>query len=109
MDDYTEFRGKCKEMSEALIEADPTLTMVRGWYHCYIWGPQQHWWVKDINGNIIDPSARQFPSKGNGEYEEYDGYIDCEQCGKRVHEDDAYFDGNHAFCSSSCFRLCVGI
>lgn len=98
--DYELFRGKCREMSEELVYKDPTLTLTRGWYHCPMWGKQPHWWVTDANGAIIDPTARQFPSKGHGEYEEYDGYIECEQCGKRVHEDIAFFDGNHALCGN---------
>lgn len=64
--DYIQFRGKCKEMSQELVKADPSLTLVRGHYHCPIWGKQAHWWVNDEDGNIIDPTARQFPSKGNG-------------------------------------------
>ena len=33
IDDYQRYRGKCKEMSEALIAADPSLRLVRGHYY----------------------------------------------------------------------------
>jgi hypothetical protein len=103
-------RGKCKEMSEELVREDNSLTLVRGFYHCPMWGKQQHWWVKDKDGNIIDPSVAQFPTKGAAaEYEEFDGIIECEQCGKKVKEEDARIEGRYAFCSTKCLRNCVGV
>ena len=106
--DYEEYRGKCKEMCEALIAEEPLLTLVRGWYHCPIWGKQEHWWCKDVFGQIIDPTKRQFPSKGMGDYEEYNGIVDCEFCGKRVGEDQAYFVDQHVYCSYRCHGKDVG-
>lgn len=101
--DYTKFRGKCKEFTDQLIISNPTLTQVRGWYHCPYWGTQGHWWCKDQEGNIIDPTKDQFPSKGMGVYEEFDGMVECESCGTKVKEEDAYFNGHHAYCSGDCF------
>ena len=34
---YTKFRGKCKQMSEEAVAADPTLRLVRGHYFCPFW------------------------------------------------------------------------
>lgn len=107
--DYLEYRGRCKELSEQAVAADPSLRLVRGYYHCPIWGKQAHWWTAREDGTINDPSARQFPSKGCGEYEEFDGMIECEQCGKKVPEDKAHYYGNYAFCSETCICRCVGI
>jgi len=107
--DYLQYRGKCLEMSQELVSKDPTLTLVRGHYICPFWGAQPHWWVKDKDGNIIDPTARQFPSKGAGEYVEFDGNIDCSQCGKQMKEEDADIEGNYAFCSMSCHMRFVGV
>lgn len=107
--DYMKYRGKCKELSEAAVAADPTLRLVRGWYHCPMWGKQGHWWCVKPDGTIVDPSVAQFPTRGAAAvYEEYDNHIDCEQCGKRVHEEDAYLDGHHAFCSDICYARCIG-
>lgn len=107
MSNYLKYRGKCKEMSEQLVAQDPTLTLVRGWYHCYQWGKQAHWWCKTATGEIVDPTKLQFPSGGLGEYEEFSGMVECEQCGRQVSEEDAKFYGRYAFCSESCLVACV--
>jgi len=107
--DYSRYRGKCKEMSEAACAADPTLRLVRGFYHCPIWGQQQHWWTERADGTIVDPTVRQFPTAGAGAtYEEYDGIIECEYCSKRVSEDDACMVEHHAYCSDSCYARDIG-
>jgi len=108
--DYAKYRGKCREMSEALVAEDSSLTLVRGWYDCPMWGRQAHWWCRTQDGTIVDPTVKQFPTAGVGAaYIEYDGIIQCEQCGKEVHEDDATIDGHHAFCSDRCYAKCIGM
>lgn len=107
--DYLKYRGKCKEMSEALVVADPTLTLVRGYYFCPIWGEQPHWWAKRPDGTIVDPTKDQFPSKGLGHYIEFDGNIECSNCGKLIKEEDADIDGRYAFCSYECHGHFVGV
>ena len=57
--DYMKYRGKCREMSEALVAENPELTLVRGFYHCPFWGVQGHWWCKTKTGEIIDPTKLQ--------------------------------------------------
>lgn len=108
-EDYLKYRGKCKEMSEALVKADPTLTLVRGFYHCPSWGEQQHWWTKAADGTINDPTKDQFPSRGRGEYVEFDGIIKCSNCGKEMKEEEADIDGRYAFCSDQCHAHFVGL
>ena len=107
--DYAKFRGKCKKMSQTLVDANPELTLVRGHYYCFSWGLQPHWWVKDKSGNIVDPTCKQFPSKGMGEYIEFNGTVDCSQCGKNIKEEDADFESNYAFCSTPCHMRFVGL
>lgn len=107
--DYLQYRGKCKEYAEKLCADDETLTLVRGWYHCPLWGKQAHWWAKKPDGTIIDPTVKQFPTVGNGAtYEEYNSYIDCEFCGKSVHEQDAYFVDHHVYCSDQHYARDIG-
>lgn len=106
--DYARFRGKCREAVEAAVAADPTLMPVRGHYICPYWGEQAHWWAVRPDGTIFDPTALQFPSKGNGFYVPFDGLIECEECGKRIPEAEAYIDPPHAFCSGTCYARCVG-
>lgn len=108
---YLMYRGKCKEFCEAAMAADPTLTLVRGHYYCPSWGEQPHWWTVRPNGEICDPTAAQFPSKGRGAYVPFNGLIECEECGKTVTEADAQIigNGNHAVCSYACACRFVGL
>jgi hypothetical protein len=105
--DYLKYRGRCREMSEALVKADPTLTLVRGHYVCPMWGRQQHWWCKRPNGEIVDPTVGQFPTRGvAAEYVEFDGRVDC---GEEGHEGKFRIDGRYAFCSTECNMRFVGL
>ncbi len=106
---YRQFRGKCREMSEALVKDDPTLRLVRGHYLDPHWGEQAHWWCEKPDGTVVDPTAAQFPSNGHGMYVEFDGTFECENCGKPVAEKDAVPCGSYPVCSNECaFRL-VGL
>jgi len=108
--DYSKYRGKCKEMAEAAVKADATLTLVRGWYWCPITNrKEQHWWCKRPDGSILDPTAKQFASKGQGEYEDFDGYFECEHCGDSVHEDYVIPCGNYQVCSVACAKRLLGL
>jgi hypothetical protein len=106
---YQKYRGKCKEMAANLVNKDEQLRLVRGHYFCPYWGKQAHWWCEDKNGKIIDPTKLQFPSGGNGEYIEFNGKINCEQCGKEVNEEEAHINGNYACCSYKCAMRLVGL
>jgi hypothetical protein len=109
-DSYRKYRGRCKEMSEAAIAADPTLTLVRGHYFCPIWrSDEPHWWCVQPDGAIVDPTREQFPSRGHGIYTPFDGVIPCSECGKEMTEDEADVDGNYAFCSHLCHGRFVGV
>jgi hypothetical protein len=103
-------RGKCKEMAEEASKNDPSLTLVRGWYDCPIWGEQPHWWCVDQDGKIVDPSRDQFPSGGIEEfYRPFNGTVICSQCGKEMAEEHAKFHGNYAFCSYKCEGKFIGV
>jgi len=107
---YTKYRGKCKEMSEELCRKDPSLTLVRGYYHCPMWGRQPHWWVKDKQGNIVDPTVQQFLTAGiAAEYAEYDGTAECSNCGKDVIVSECRTESNYVFCSEKCHGKFVGV
>ena len=108
--DYETYRGKCKEFCETMQTLRPELTLVRGYYHCPMWGKQEHWWLKDQQGNIIDPTVKQFPTKGiAAEYEEFDGICECAECREEFKEEDGKFESNYAFCSSKCLMRFVGL
>ena len=110
MDGYKKFRGRCKELSEQAIKDDPSLTLVRGHYHCPLWGTKEpHWWAVRKDGSVFDPTAAQFPSNGMGDYEPFNGLVQCSECGKEMHEHEARFDSNYAFCSNECHMRFVGL
>ncbi len=106
--DYLKYRGKCKEYCERAIRLFPALKIKRGHYYDFMWGEQQHWWCVRPDGTVFDPTAKQFPSRGSGDYVEFDGLFSCEQCGDKVREEEASVDGHHVFCSSECYARCVG-
>lgn len=64
--------GKCAEATTAMVEAFPELRRVRGFYLCPGWDRREHWWLVAPDNAIVDPTAGQFPSKGSGDYEEWD-------------------------------------
>ena len=107
--DYLKYRGKCKVMCEELLAKDNSLKLVRGHYLCPFWGEQAHWWCVDKTGKIVDPTKLQFPSKGMGEYIEFNGMVQCAECGEEIKEEDADIEGNYAFCSYSCHGRFVGV
>ena len=95
-------RGLCRPMAENLASMFPELTLVRGHYLCPYWGPQQHWWCVTPCGEIIDPTGKQFPSKGAGEYEPWDDSQGeptgkCSNCSGLILD-----DFNSTVCSEEC-------
>ena len=111
MSDYDDYRGKCKEFVDKAVKEDQTLTAVKGYYNCPVWGTREpHWWCKRKDGSIYDPTALQFGSKGNGVYEEFGGSYSCSECGKEVTEKDGIImgNGNYIVCSQKCAMSLVG-
>ena len=107
---YRLYRGRCKELSEAAITEDPSLTLVRGHYYCPMWNRDEpHWWTLRKDGTIYDPSREQFPSRGHGIYTPFSGMVECAECGRELAEDDARIEGNYAFCSYMCHGRFVGV
>lgn len=101
----TESYGQCLEVTEKMAAAFPELRRVRGHYYCPIWGERAHWWLVEECGEIVDPTAEQFPSKGTGEYVEWDESQAeptgmCPNCGGHC------YDGNYC-CSDECGRQYV--
>lgn len=97
--------GQCQEMTIAMAIAFPELTRVRGHYYCYGWGEREHWWLITNEGEIIDPTAMQFPSKGIGAYVPLDESLPqptgmCPNCG-------GYCYNGGECCSESCHAAYV--
>ena len=107
---YKIYRGKCTKWCEAIAEIDPSVEVVKGFYHCPIDGKEEHTWLRHIEtGEIIDPTVMQFKST-HGEYEEWDRKTwDCPNCGERVDIEKAQKCGRVPFCSSECSCAFVGL
>jgi hypothetical protein len=92
--------GKCAEVTIAMQATFPELRRVRGHYYCPVWGEREHWWLIDAEGEIVDPTAKQFPSGGLGEYVEWDESQPeptgmCPNCGGHCY-------GGESVCSEKC-------
>ena len=93
--------GQCERVCRAMIGEFPELILCRGHYWDFAWGAREHWWIETAageSGEIIDPTAVQFPSKGAGIYEPLDQDAPvptgkCPNCGEycyngeHVHEE----------------------
>lgn len=103
LDRIADSTGKCAERTEEIVSAFPELKRVRGHYICPQWGEREHWWCVAPDGEIVDPTAFQFPSKGIlGEYREHiEGSPEptgkCHNCG-------GYCFNGDWFCSEKCER-----
>lgn len=87
--------GTCQEVTEKMLAAFPELERVRGYYYCLTWGEREHWWLKTKEGAIVDPTATQFPTKGNGVYAELDPDAKeptgmCPECGEYVYDNNQF-------------------
>ena len=94
-ENVTDPRDKCFETTLDMQEAFPELTRVRGYYHGAP-GPRPHWWLVAPDGKIVDPTASQFPSRG--EYEPFEGPEPtgmCPNCGGYIYD-------NNSVCSYKC-------
>lgn len=92
--------GDCKKITEAMAAEFPELKRVRGHYYCMIWGERGHWWLTDSEGQIVDPTCQQFPSRGGGRYVPWDEGTEeptgrCPNCGGLI------FGGGQV-CSDAC-------
>lgn len=108
MNNYLKYRGRCRELAEQAAAGNPDLELVRGYYYCPIWNKtEQHWWTENTAGEIYDPSRLQFPSAGAGEYQKFDGFVECCICGTKKPENEMDINGKYATCYGECFRKLV--
>lgn len=110
---YLKYRGKCKELAQQECNINKELALVKGWYYCPIGNvKKEHWQCKNKENKIIDPSKLQFPSKGSGKYEEYQGSFPYSNCNKEILEQDIQEElcqSRYVFCTSDCYTKFVGL
>ncbi len=100
IDQVDETCGTCKTVTKKMAEEFPELRRVRGHYHCWIWGKRAHWWLIEPGDEVIDPTADQFPSKGQERYEEWDEG-QPEPTGKCLNCGEYCYNGDQV-CSERC-------
>ena len=98
--------GQCREATEAMQAAFPELRRVRG--HVYLWNTDKqppHWWLVDTEGEVVDPTAHQFPTLlGYEPHDESRGEPVgmCAECGGYIYPTDGWSDTTT--CSERCFE-----
>jgi len=99
---------KCVEVSQLMQEAFPELTRVKGHVRTIedLSIMQPHWWLTDPEGNILDPTARQWQC-----IMEYIPYKEgdlipvgrCMNCGNQIFGRNKVSHVNH--CSDECLKV----
>lgn len=101
--------GFCHSYSALIQNEFQHLRIARGVYGCLMGGSYPHWWTVDVDETVVDPTAAQFPCKGEGTYEELtQEEIEasfpcgkCANCGNDIYKaDNAPSD---MLCSSECY------
>lgn len=83
--------GKCREAAQSMVKAFPELAVTNGFVYDALWGEREHWWCKDQEGAIVDPTRCQFPAVI--EYQEVDNDHPvrkyprerCHECGEHYY------------------------
>ena len=99
--------GLCRSKSEAMRKAFPELVLCKGYYSSPVDGMRSHWWLKTPEGEIVDPTVRQFVMGPSGTYEEYNREVHgplpigkCMNCGCQVYEEND--PPSSCICSKEC-------
>ena len=90
---YQSALAKCVEAVKAMAKEFPDLSITNGFAHFLTCEPRMHWWCKDTEGNIVDPTGHQYPEYLGSpimHYEEIDDNHDarryeqtkCMNCGE---------------------------
>ena len=90
---YGSSQAMCGVFTRAFQERFPSLRRIAGYYFCTAsgWSYGEHWWLLDNAGQVIDPTADQFPCQGHGRYEPYSPFKHkvlkgkCPCCGRGLY------------------------
>lgn len=108
---YSTYRGKCFEFCQICLAADSTLTLEKGWVHLAGHDKEEHFWLSTPEGNIVDPTFKQFGHGRPLAYELFDNKFECDHCSTTfdADADGASHQGRYHFCSSICYGQFVGV
>lgn len=70
--DFSSALGQCKVACQRMKDVFPELEITNGFVTLMFTREQTHWWCKDPDGNIVDPTAIQYREGGTPiiDYEE---------------------------------------
>lgn len=107
--------GKCRDIATEMVAAFPELSLRKGVFVDRAIGRRTHWWVRDPEGRIVDPTARQHPvgkvfPADESYYEDMTDWTEeqimavvptgrCMNCGG-----DVYW--RKTFCNDKCAKAC---
>lgn len=79
--------GKCDEATRVMQCQFPELKRVCGHVETMGWGRRAHWWLVAEDGEVVDPTVKQFP--GVFRYEEFKPGTEvqvgrCMECGEEI-------------------------
>lgn len=97
----------CAQFVREMQARFPDLRRVAGFYYAPDSDAShgEHWWLEDERGNVIDPTADQFPSQGTGRYVRYDPRLHCVVKGKCMNCGIGLFSREGSYpCSRSCAK-----
>ena len=91
--DYKAALGQCKKAVFEMKKEFPELEITNGYAHFIGIEKRMHWWLKDKKGQIIDPTAHQYPEYLGSHIVEYEEITDnhdarkyeqakCPNCGE---------------------------
>lgn len=91
---------RCEYWSKEMVKAFPELKRIRGYFVIHNVNRIPHWWLEDVDGNVIDPTSSQFLLSNDCSYEGLDETISqptgkCINCGEFCYTQEA-------FCSDTC-------
>jgi len=101
---YTDALGRCKEACTEMKRKFPELTVTNGFVSS-AWeeNNREHWWLKDLEGQIIDPTRMQYRNIEPIEYEEIDdNHIARQKPRKHCPNCGGYFYSDGYLCSEKC-------
>lgn len=97
--------GLCFSATSAMLKCFPELIQVKGYIFNIHDKKYNHWWLKTIDNEIIDPTVSQFIIIGDASFIKYEEYCElkygplptgkCMDCGKNIYH-------NGAFCNDIC-------
>lgn len=104
--------SQCEEITLAMGKEFPELQRRKGIYHDAEWGRRSHWWLRDQDRNIVDPTGKQFPTgcwfpSSDSLYTDLTVLTDDEikkmlPSGKCANCGEAIYGGSDTVCSDSC-------